>query len=61
MTTVEEYHRSHPEMTSDDKLNMALDIIQKGCAEIDVEVDEATLENLVNYIRKTINWFNGMK
>lgn len=61
MTTVEEYHKSHPEMTSDDKLNMALDIIQAGCKEIGVEVDDATLDNLVNYIKQTINWFNGMK
>ena len=61
MTTVEEYHRSHPEMSSDDKLNMALDIIQAGCAEIGVEVDDEILNNLVDYITKTISWFNGMK
>lgn len=61
MTTVEEYHRSHPEMSSDDKLNMALDIIQAGCKEIGVEVDDVTLDNLVNYIKQTINWFNEMK
>lgn len=61
MTTVEDYHKSHPGMSSDDKLNMALDIIQAGCKEIGVEIDDATLENLVNYIKQTINWFNGMK
>lgn len=61
MTTVEEYHKAHPEMSSDDKLNMALDIIQAGCKEIGVDVDDATLNNLVDYIRQTINWFNGMK
>lgn len=61
MTTVEEYHKSHPEMSSDDKLNMALDIIQAGCKEIGVEIDDATLENLVSYIKQTISWFNGMK
>lgn len=61
MTTVEEYHKSHPEMSSDDKLNMALDMIQAGCAEIGIEVDEATLNNLVDYINQTIDWFNGMK
>lgn len=61
MTTVEEYHKLHPEMSSDDKLNMALDMIQAGCAEIGIEVDEATLNNLVDYINQTIDWFNGMK
>lgn len=61
MTTVEEYHKSHPEMSSDDKLNMALDMIQAGCAEIGIEVDEVTLNNLVDYINQTIDWFNGMK
>lgn len=61
MKTVEDYYKTHPEMSSDDKLQMALEIIKAGCAEIDIVIDDEILNNVVKYICDTINWFNSMK
>lgn len=61
MKIVEDYYKEHPDMSSDDKLEMALDIIKGSCAEVGVELDDKVLEDVVKYIRDTINWFNGMK
>ena len=61
MAEVEEHYRTHPEMTGDDKLNMAIEIVVAGAKEINVEITEETIKNLVNYINETIKWANSMK
>jgi uncharacterized membrane protein YbaN (DUF454 family) len=61
MKEVEEHYRKHPEMTSEQKLNMAIEIIVAGAAEIDVEVNEDIIREIVKYINETIKWANDMK
>jgi hypothetical protein len=61
MKEVEEHYRLHPEMTSEEKLNMAIEVIIAGAAEIDVEVNEDTIRDIVKYINETIQWANDMK
>lgn len=61
MQEVEEHYRQHPEMTSQQKLDMAIEIIISGAAEIDVEVSEDTIREIVKYINETIKWANDMK
>lgn len=61
MQEVEEHYRKHPEMTSQQKLDMAIEIIIRGAAEIDVEVSEDTIREIVKYINETIQWANDMK
>lgn len=61
MQEVEEHYRANPTMTSKQKLDMAIDLIVEGAKEIDIEVDESTIENLIEYIEKTIKWANSMK
>jgi hypothetical protein len=40
---------------------MAIEIIIRGAAEIDVEVSEDTIRDIVKYINDTIKWANDMK
>ena len=61
MKEVEEHYREHPEMTGEDKLNMAIEIVIAGAKEINVEVTEETIKNLITYINDTIKWANDMK
>lgn len=61
MQEVEKHYRANPSMTSKQKLDMAIDLIIEGAKEINVEIDEATIESLIEYIEKTIKWANTMK
>ena len=61
MQEVEEHYRTNPTMTSKQKLDMAIDLIVEGAKEINVEIDETTIESLIEYIEKTIKWANSMK
>ena len=61
MKEVEQYYRSHPEMTGNDKLNMAIDIIIKTSRDLGIEVTDELVDDLVDYIQKTISWANDMK
>ena len=56
MTAVEEYSASHPEMTSEDKLNMALGAIKKSCAAAGIAVDAALLKRIIDYISEMCSW-----
>lgn len=61
MKYVEEYSKAHPEMTSDDKLNMAVELVAQGCASLTgVKWDETLVENIKKYIKMCIGWFNEM-
>ena len=61
MKEVEEYYRVHPDMTSQQKLDMAIELIITSAAIINIEIDEQTIRNLVKYIEDTIKWANDMK
>lgn len=61
MKEVEEHYREHPEMTSQQKLDMAVEIIIASAAEIDIEVSEDTIKEIIKYINETIQWANDMK
>lgn len=61
MKEVEEHYRLHPEMTSQQKLDMAVGIIIEGAKAIEVEVNEETIRNIIKYIEDTIKWANDMK
>ena len=61
MKEVEEHYRLHPEMTSQQKLDMAVGIIIEGAKAIEVEVNEETIRDIIKYIEDTIKWANDMK
>jgi len=61
MKEVEEYAKAHPNMTSDEKLDMALNAVQKSLSSMNITFDDATKEKTKNYINQTIKWFNDMK
>lgn len=61
MKEVEEHYRSHPEMTSQQKLDMAVEIIIEGAKAIEIEVSEETIRDIIKYIEDTIKWANDMK
>ena len=61
MYEVEAHYRTHPEMTSQQKLDMAIELIIESAAMIDISIDEQTIRELVKYIEDTIKWANDMK
>ena len=61
MKEVEEYAKTHPNMTSDEKLDMALNAVQKSLSSMNITFDDTTKEKTKNYINQTIKWFNDMK
>ena len=60
MKEVEDYSRTHPGMSADDKLNMALKAIEAGLDVAGIKVDTALLKRIVDYIKQSITWFNEM-
>jgi len=61
MRKVEEYSREHPGMSSDEKLDMALEAIKAGLEVAGIKLDKALLERIIAYIKQSISWFNEMK
>jgi hypothetical protein len=61
MSEVEVEYRKNPSMTSQEKLDMAMDIIQTAAAQIDVTITDDEINNLVKYINDTIKWANDMQ
>ena len=61
MRKVEEYSKEHPGMSSDEKLNMALEAIYVGLEVAGIKVDKALVERIIAYIKQSISWFNEMK
>lgn len=51
---VEEYANTHPEMTSDEKLEMAIESVKSGLTAMGVEYDDETLDKLKEYINNLI-------
>ena len=60
MKEVEDYARTHPDMSSDDKLNMALKAIAAGLDVAGIKMDVELTKRIVDYIKETIAWFNEM-
>lgn len=58
MTSVEEYEYSemHPEMTSKDKLDMALEAIKAGLCAAGIKFDDALIKQIIAYIEQLIKW-----
>ena len=56
MTTVETYSAEHPEMTGNDKQEMAITIVKQACAADNITLDEEALKNLIEYIKELIKW-----
>ena len=61
MESVESYAKTHPGMSSDDKLNMAIEGIKSGLATAGISLDEAALKRVIDYVKESIKWFNGMQ
>lgn len=61
MRDVERKYRENPNMTSEEKLEMALDIIIDQAASLNVEINENSIKQIIDYIEKTIKWANDMK
>ena len=61
MQEVEVEYRKNPNMSSQEKLDMAIEIIQSSAAQMGVEVTDEVIDNLVKYINDTIKWANDMK
>lgn len=56
MTSVEEYSKTHPEMTSKDKLDMALEAIKAGLCAAGIKFDDALIKQIIAYIEQLIKW-----
>lgn len=61
MRDVEIEYKKNPNMTSEEKLEMALDIVVEQAAELEVQVDENSIKEVIKYINDTIKWANDMK
>lgn len=61
MESVEAYAKAHPGMSSDDKLNMAIEGIKSGLAVAGISLDETALKRVIDYVKESIKWFNGMQ
>ena len=61
MKDVEKHYRANPDMTGEQKLDMALEIIKKSSANLDVTISDKDINDLIKYINDTIKWANDMK
>ena len=62
MRNVEQYCREHPgELTSEQKLEMALESIREGLAAVGIKFDDKLCNRTIAYIKASITWFNEMK
>ena len=55
MTTVEAYALEHPEMTSDDKLAMALEAVKTACAAAGIDVNVDLIMRIKSYIEEMLS------
>ena len=56
MSAVESYSKEHPVMTSEEKLEMALEAIKVSCQAAGIALDEANLQRIVDYITEMCAW-----
>ena len=56
MSAVEVYSKEHTGMTSEEKLEMALEAIKASCKTAGIALDEANLQRIVEYIAEMCAW-----
>ena len=56
MTKAEEYAKEHPNMTGDEKLEYALEIVKSGLNEAGIEFNEDLIKQIVAYINELCSW-----
>lgn len=56
MTTVEEYAKEHEGMTSEDKLNMAVDTVEASLKTLGISYTDGTIDQLISYINQLCSW-----
>lgn len=56
MTVVEEYAKRHPEMTSEDKLNMCIEGVKAACARVGIQLDEELIKKIIETIKDLCSW-----
>ena len=56
MSAVETYSKEHPGMTSEEKLEMALEAIKASCRTAGIALDEANSQRIVEYIAEMCAW-----
>ena len=56
MADVEEFAKTHPDMTSEDKLNMALEGIKTAMEAAGIAFDEKIIKKLIDYISEMCKW-----
>lgn len=61
MRKVEDYSKEHPGMSSDEKLEMALQAVKAGLGVANIKFDDKLVKRIIDYIKESISWFNEMK
>lgn len=56
MSEVEKYALEHPDMTSEQKLEMAINSVKASLTAMGVEYSDETMEKLKDYINDLIKW-----
>lgn len=56
MTSVEDYASQHPEMTSTEKLDMAILGVKAGLAAAGIKIDEDLIKKIIAYIEEMCSW-----
>ena len=56
MSAVEVYSKEHTGMTSEEKLEMAVEAIKASCQTAGIALDEASLQRIVEYIAEMCAW-----
>lgn len=56
MADVEEFAKEHPDMSSEDKLNMALEGIKTAMGATGIAFNEETIKKLIDYITEMCKW-----
>ena len=56
MTAVENYAKQHPDMTSEDKLNMCLEGVKAACARLGVKLDDELINKIIATIKDLCSW-----
>lgn len=56
MADVEEFAKTHPDMTGDDKLDMALEGIKTAMSAAGIKFNEKVIKKLIDYITEMCKW-----
>ena len=56
MADVEEFAETHPDMTGDDKLDMALEGIKTAMSAAGIKFNEKVIKKLIDYITEMCKW-----